>query len=394
MMRSLVVSFFLFTLALPAVSLAASLSLSPSSGSYAVGDKITVKVLVSSASASINAVSGELSFPPSIFSVESVSKVGSMLNFWPIEPSMSQGAGTVNFEGVAISGFQGGSGTVISVTFRAVRAGSGSISFDNGQVLANDGQGTDITTGLSGAKFTITGAKAKAPVAEPVIAKKVTPPATTTPIIEELLQAPIITSVTKSVSIGSSAEVKGSSIYPNSTARLTLQGNSGPPLTPEVAVGENGVFIITQAHTLEPGDYIGSVVVLKDGKKSPPSGSFVINFEGKPFLLRLFGFLIKPLLLWPLSLLAVLILGFLIGKRYAKSHKRAPMHDTLHDVDVEVHKAFVKFREKVNNSIAELEEASKSRKLTDAEGRFIREMAGTIKDTERTIEKDIHDAEK
>lgn len=156
MKRSFAISAIALFLLLPATSFAATLSLSPASGSYAVGDRITVKVLVSSPSASVNAVSGELSFSSSVLSVESVSKTASILNFWPIEPSISQSAGTVNFEGIAISGFQGSAGTVVSATFRAVREGTGKISFDNGQILANDGQGTDITSGLSGASFTIT----------------------------------------------------------------------------------------------------------------------------------------------------------------------------------------------------------------------------------------------
>src|SRR3989344_808049 len=111
-------------LAIPSTSLAAFLSLSPASGTYSVGDRITVKILVSSSDASINAVSGALSF--------------------------SNTTGTVNFEGVALAGFQGNAGTLVTMTFRALKAGSGAISFQSGQVLANDGQGTDITSGLSG----------------------------------------------------------------------------------------------------------------------------------------------------------------------------------------------------------------------------------------------------
>lgn len=142
-------------LATPSISSAASLSLSPSAGSYNVGDTIAVKVLVSSPSESANAVSGTLSFPYSIFTAESVLKSGSILNFWPSEPTISQSDGTATFEGVALSGYQGSTGVVVTVVLRTTRAGEGNISFKSGQILANDGKGTDITSGLIGAAFTV-----------------------------------------------------------------------------------------------------------------------------------------------------------------------------------------------------------------------------------------------
>ncbi len=160
-MRSFFYSIALsFLLVAPATTFAASLSISPSAGTYTIGDKVTVKVFISSASASINAVSGALRFP-SIFSVESISKSSSVLNFWPSDPSVSQN--TATFEGVALAGFQGSPGTVVVVTLRAARAGMGDITFQSGQVLANDGQGTDITSGLSGGTFSVKSASVSAP---------------------------------------------------------------------------------------------------------------------------------------------------------------------------------------------------------------------------------------
>lgn len=149
----LFVSVFLFVA--PSISFAATLSITPASGSYTVGSTIPIKVLVSSPNASINAVSGILTFSPSIFSVVSISKKNSILNFWPVAPLASDSSGTAHFEGVDISGFQGRNGTVVTIMLHAKNAGIGKVAFQRGQVLANDGKGNDVTSGLYGATFTI-----------------------------------------------------------------------------------------------------------------------------------------------------------------------------------------------------------------------------------------------
>ena len=147
-------TFFLFFTFLPLYVSAATLSVSPQSGTFEVGDKVTVRINVSS-SEPVNAISGEIAFPTSILNVESVSKSGSILNFWVSEPNFSQGAGTLRFEGVTLSGFPGGTGTVVTTVLRAVKPGSGTVSFKSGQILANDGQGTDVTGNLSGATYSV-----------------------------------------------------------------------------------------------------------------------------------------------------------------------------------------------------------------------------------------------
>lgn len=52
-------------------------------------------------------------------------------------------------------GFVGSSGKVLGVTFKAKSQGNAALTFANGSVLANDGQGTSILNGLGGANFTI-----------------------------------------------------------------------------------------------------------------------------------------------------------------------------------------------------------------------------------------------
>jgi hypothetical protein len=75
------------------------------------------------------------------------------------EPSFSNSAGTVNFEGIALNpGFTGASGKLLTVNFRVKTAGVAGLNFSSGSVLANDGQGTNILTSLGNAQFSLGGA--------------------------------------------------------------------------------------------------------------------------------------------------------------------------------------------------------------------------------------------
>lgn len=142
----------------PAVS-AAALYFSPSSGSYAVGSSIVLNVYVSSADQAMNAASGVISFPRDKLEVISLSKTGSILSLWVQEPSFSNSAGTVNFEGIALNpGFTGASGKILTVNFRVKAGGAAALNFLSGSVLANDGQGNNILTSLGTAQFSLGGA--------------------------------------------------------------------------------------------------------------------------------------------------------------------------------------------------------------------------------------------
>lgn len=146
------VSFF----SVPSRADAASLSLTPSTGAYTVGNIIKVRVSVASGTQSVNAVSGIVTYPSSIMSLSSVSKENSLITLWAKEPTFSNTTGSVSFEGVILNGYQGSSGTVLTLIFRAKKEGSASIKLSNSStVLANDGVGTNVLTGVGGAFFTI-----------------------------------------------------------------------------------------------------------------------------------------------------------------------------------------------------------------------------------------------
>ena len=151
---------FVFTavvsVVLPTIANAATLSFSPSSGSYAVGNTFSASILISSADQSMNAASGAVSFPPDKLEVASVSKTGSVFTLWVQEPSFSNSAGTINFEGIVLNpGFMGATGKAITINFKVKAAGAAVLNFSSGSALANDGKGTNILASLGTANYNL-----------------------------------------------------------------------------------------------------------------------------------------------------------------------------------------------------------------------------------------------
>ena len=147
---------------LPFPVFAASLSISPNTGVYVSGKTFTVKVVINTDGKSVNAAEGSLKFNPQEMTVVSIDKSSSIFNLWVNEPTFSNSAGTISFSGGMPSGYKGASGNIFNITFRTTSAGTGKLSFMDGSVLANDGMGTNILSGMSGANFTI-----QAPSSEP-----------------------------------------------------------------------------------------------------------------------------------------------------------------------------------------------------------------------------------
>jgi len=134
---------------------AATLDVNPSTGVYSVGAPFTVSVRVNTTGASVNAADGQLTFNPKELQVVSVSRNSSVFNLWTQEPAFSNSAGTISFGGGSPTGYKGGSGVVMTATFRALGSGTPKVQFRSGSVLAADGQGTNVLTAMNGGSFTI-----------------------------------------------------------------------------------------------------------------------------------------------------------------------------------------------------------------------------------------------
>lgn len=141
---------------LPSVTLAANLYFSPSSGTYNQNQNFSVSIFVSSPEQAMNAASATIKFPTDKLQVVSISKSGSIVDFWAQEPSFSNNNGEIKLEGVILTpGYRGSSGRLLTVNFRGKNPGAAALSIGSSSILANDGIGTNIQKTVSGASFTI-----------------------------------------------------------------------------------------------------------------------------------------------------------------------------------------------------------------------------------------------
>jgi gas vesicle protein len=335
---------FLFTF-IPFISKAADLTITPYTATYEVGDTVTLQV-VTSTNVPLNAISANIVIPKTIFSIESVSKAGSILNFWTSEPSFSKSTNTISLEGVSLGGFQGTAGTVITIRLKAIASGSGKIVFQSGQILANDGQGTDITGTLSSVTYTVKDVQIK-PKQKETPVKYIAPIKDTTPSVEE---TPVKVEENKQNSIVVSPEISlglkygepaivGQSNYPKSQVLLTFISSSGTKIFINGVTDANGDFTLLVPNSLKHGSYkVTGIVILQNGKNSPDSNEINVSI-GNIFsdmskeMISLFGIL-------------VLITMFQFWKisTNTQAHVSKKVKQELNDVSNTIHKSFTNLK--------------------------------------------------
>lgn len=141
---------------LPESVLGATLTLSPSATSVHAGDIVTVRLVANTQGTAINQGEGRLRFPTDMLDVVSVSKAGSIFSLWVEEPTFSNIAGTMQFDGgVPTPGYTGSAGTILSVTFHAKKNGTATLTLSDSALRANDGLGTDVLTSSGSGQITI-----------------------------------------------------------------------------------------------------------------------------------------------------------------------------------------------------------------------------------------------
>ncbi len=127
-----------------------------------MGKTFTVNVSVDSGSTAINSANATLEFDTSLVMVDSVSKSSSAFGLWAVEPTFSNSAGTISFEGGNTSPISGKK-QLLSISFKPLKEGSLTLSFKDGTVLAADGKGTNVLGDKLPSTFTITAASAPPP---------------------------------------------------------------------------------------------------------------------------------------------------------------------------------------------------------------------------------------
>lgn len=343
------VALFVCLFVIPTFVLAATLSLTPTSGTFEVGDRVVVKIQVSSASP-VNAISGEVFFPTDVFSIESVSKAGSILNFWVSEPNFSKGTGALHFEGVSLSGFAGGVGTVVTANLRAVKPGSGSLIFKSSQILANDGQGTDVTDAATGATYSVIPAEK---VSKPVVPEKIIPePAQNLPT----LKSPEIQLARR---YGEQV-ILGVSDFPKSQVLLTFISESGIKIFITGNTNDQGEFALLVPKTLKYGVYKVSGVIIKPDLSNSLTSNEITFTIGNIFS-------DIGLKIWIAVALLILLLIYLLIRRILVK-KEAKKAEAL------VHKSFKILREDSDNTKEVRKDLDQAEELIEKEFESIEKL--------------------
>lgn len=228
---------------------AASLMISPATGLYRVGDLFSVLANVNTAGQDINAASGQINFDNTRLDVESVGYSRSIFTIWTQEPTYSNAAGTLSFSGGLPSpGFNGSSGAILRITFRARATGQAAVNFRSGSVLANDGFGTNIASEFSGGIYEIIeGVSASPKEAVTMSAKGET-------VAERTLNAPLLTDWPRSLEAGQNLKISGLG-FPNTKILVSVQKGSGDPTIEETFTGFDGRFTFIYSEPVGAGFY-------------------------------------------------------------------------------------------------------------------------------------------
>lgn len=133
------------------VANAASFSVSPASGTYAVGSTFEVSILLNTQNQNINAVNVQLSFPPDKLQLVSPSTGNSIIGIYTTPPRYDNNAGRVEIVGGIPNGINVSSGLISKLTFRVKGIGTAGLRFSgDSQVLLNDGRGTNVLENTNG----------------------------------------------------------------------------------------------------------------------------------------------------------------------------------------------------------------------------------------------------
>ena len=163
-----VINIFFSGAVIPASAAGATLFLAPGSGTYTVSKSFTVKVMVDSGGGvGINAAEGKIKYDPAILKVAKLNDSNSIFKLWTVDPTYSNGDGTISFGGGAPGAYKGTAGEIFSITFTPQKEGEASVTWSSGIVLAADGKGTNVFSGFGNGTYII-----KAPEVKEEVIKK------------------------------------------------------------------------------------------------------------------------------------------------------------------------------------------------------------------------------
>ncbi len=152
---SIIVLAVIVFLTIPHYTFAASLYLTPSSGNIVVGQEFTVSVITDTEGLAINTAESNITFTSNTLELLEVKQGSTFL--LPAPASPNKGISSAYFGGgMPNPGFNGKTGLLGTMKFRAKAIGKATVNITRGNVLLNDGAGSQAVTSLTGASFSIT----------------------------------------------------------------------------------------------------------------------------------------------------------------------------------------------------------------------------------------------
>ncbi len=188
-MKKIIISLcivFLGIVVTPNSVFAAEVYFSSPTQNFKTGDKIYFDVFMDTEGQNSNAIEADIVFPQDLLEFVDYYGTGSVINGW-VEVPASNG-NSVHFAGIIAGGFSGlidpvtsavSAGRVTRLVFIAKKEGSGSLSFTEASVLANDGLGTPLHANTSPYEFSIS--NEGTPVAD--FSYDITPPEPFSPLV-------------------------------------------------------------------------------------------------------------------------------------------------------------------------------------------------------------------
>lgn len=144
---------------------AASLSVSPTTGSFPVDETFEVSLFLNTEGESINTIKASLDFPADKLQLVTPTTGQSIISLWATYPQFSNTNGTILLQGGIPGGIRTSQGLITKLTFRVKSVGAAMIKIlDSSKILLDDGEGTDVLDKLNSGVYNLTLPPPKGPV--------------------------------------------------------------------------------------------------------------------------------------------------------------------------------------------------------------------------------------
>lgn len=99
----------------------------------------------------VNAVGGTIAFDPNKLHITSISRITSAVDLWSEEPEFSNTEGVLHFSGGLVGNktAEPFRGTIFVISFEVIGEGKSDIAMKGGELLANNGDGTNMMSGAN-----------------------------------------------------------------------------------------------------------------------------------------------------------------------------------------------------------------------------------------------------